>query len=140
MPKPFNNKSDTNFGTNLFKPLLYHSKVTTATTKIIGNIMKIKLKSTILNFSGISDFIKFSNGLLTKYPIRTTIIVKNATENLRTMNNLVKSLAENGGWTVDEFADFASILDGIDLDALDPKSLEQYNNFDYTFSCCYANK
>ena len=50
----------------------------------------------------------------------------NASDKLRTLNNLSKSLAENGGWTLDEFTDLANILDSIDITKLDPTSLNKY--------------
>ena len=49
-----------------------------------------------------------------------------ASDKLRTLNNLSKSLAENGGWTLDEFTDLASVLDSIDITKLDPASLNKY--------------
>lgn len=49
-----------------------------------------------------------------------------ASEKLRKLTDLSETLAENGGWTLEEFADLAEILDSIDITKLDPASLEKY--------------
>lgn len=49
-----------------------------------------------------------------------------ASEKLRKLTSLSESLAENGGWTLDEFTELAGILDSIDITKLDPASLEKY--------------
>lgn len=50
----------------------------------------------------------------------------NASEKLRTLNDLAKSLAENGAWTLDEFTSLTEVLDSIDITKLDPTSLTKY--------------
>lgn len=49
-----------------------------------------------------------------------------ASEKLRKLTSLSESLAENGGWTLEEFTELAGILDSIDITKLDPASLEKY--------------
>lgn len=51
-----------------------------------------------------------------------------SSESLRTMNDLVASLAENGGWTLDEFSKLASIIDSINLDNLSPSQIDSFTN------------
>ena len=52
------------------------------------------------------------------------------TSSLSTMNKLVESLRENGGWTLDEFKDLADIMDDINSnwDLLDNESQTDYLN------------
>lgn len=51
-----------------------------------------------------------------------------STESLRTMNDLVAQLAEKGGWTLEEFGQFAKVLDSINLDNLDADQLDSFVN------------
>lgn len=52
--------------------------------------------------------------------------IEQSTEKLRTMNSLMESLNENGGWTLEEFGQFADLLDSIDMSNMDPKELDSF--------------
>jgi hypothetical protein len=85
-------------------------EVKAAAEKAMQEVMDSLQVSSDKTWSQISDFLDKSS------------------ESLRTMNDLVASLAEKGGWSLEEFGQLAKIIDGINLDNLNPEQIENFTN------------
>ena len=105
-----------------------------------GALALIESFDRILNDTGLDDATRYAaqeakNALIEELTISSTKTwvqladtLDEITSSLSTMNKLVDTLRENGGWTLDEFKELGSVMDDIraNWDLLDSATQEEY--------------